>query len=276
MVHALSAAFPGLRIISEEHSSVEDNNLEFIAINVNEDILSDEKYSEIPNGLEIPLSELTVWVDPLDATKEYSEGLTEYVTTMVCVARNGEPIIGVIHKPFSSETYWSFASKHLMSNNIMSALKSRNTSNDSFRTIVSRSHSGDVLNVIQTSLKDDFKNIKVIPAAGSGFKTIELIEGRADAYIHTTRIKKWDICAPNAIINSITNAKMTTILGQKIQYNFEDKETNDFGLLATINVNHEKLVLLLKDHFKQWVYSIDFNAFPLKIFKYQNQEIMSA
>lgn len=34
----------------------------------------------------------------------FSEGLYDYVTTMVCVVVNGEPTIGVIHKPFSGET----------------------------------------------------------------------------------------------------------------------------------------------------------------------------
>lgn len=250
MVHSLSVSFPGLRIISEEHTPDEDNDIEIIPIHLTEDNISDKMYSNIPLGLEIPLSELTVWVDPLDATKEYSEGLTQFVTTMVCVARNGRPIIGVIHKPFISETYWSWNSIHL-SDNIMTALKTRNTSNDSFRTIVSRSHAGDVDHIIKTSLSADYKKVDVIPAAGSGYKAIEVIEGRADAYIHITLIKKWDICAPNAIFNTISNAKMTTIYGQTISYNFEDPVANENGLLATIGDEHKKLVSLLKDNYKQ-------------------------
>lgn len=190
MVHALSAAFPGLRIISEEHFSSQENddkNYEIFTINVDDDLLNDERFAKLPNHLNVPLGELTVWIDPLDATKEYAEGLTQYVTTMACVARNGVPIIGVIHQPFDSETYWAWT-RTGMSPNIMSLNAKHLDTNNTFRAIVSRSHAGDVEDKIKSSFSD---SVKVIPAAGSGYKTLELIKGNADAYIHTTLIKKW-------------------------------------------------------------------------------------
>ena len=64
---------------------------------------------------------------------------------------------------------------------------------DSLRVIVSLSHAGSVTDVAQSAFKD--KEVTVTPAGGAGYKTLELVHGNQDIYVHTTLIKKWDICA---------------------------------------------------------------------------------
>lgn len=79
----------------------------------------------------------------------------------------------------------------------------------------------------------------------AGYKTLEVVKSNQDAYIHTTRIKKWDICAGNAILNAL-DGKMTTLDGKHIDYKSGDQAVNEAGLLAT-TYNHDLYLSKLKD-----------------------------
>ena len=83
----------------------------------------------------------------------------------------------------------------------------------------------------------------------SGFKTLQVIQGKADAYVHVTRIKKWDICAGDAILNAV-QGQMTTLHNTLIDYSFSLSEKNDEGLLATLR-SHEKFLEALKPAYDQ-------------------------
>ncbi|ENN73403.1 hypothetical protein YQE_09965, partial [Dendroctonus ponderosae] len=89
----------------------------------------------------VEASDVTIWIDPLDATVEYTEKLYQYVTTMVCVAVNGKPIIGVIHQPFNESTSWAVVGfGHSANLNE----KVHGTDSNLPKIIISRSHSGTI------------------------------------------------------------------------------------------------------------------------------------
>ncbi len=138
---------------------------------------------------------------------------------------------GVIHQPFLKKTLWAWTnhghSKDLSKPSTQASLKSQ-------RIIVSRSHAGSVTETAKAAFGED---VTIIPAGGAGFKVLSLFNGIADAYVHKTLIKRWDICAGDALLRSF-GGKMTTLHGTEITYGDQFDVKNSGGLLATLN-NHE-------------------------------------
>ena len=67
----------------------------------------------------------------------------------------------------------------------------------------------------------------------AGFKSLALFNGKASVYVHTTLIKKWDICAGSAILRQ-AGGKMTTLDGSDIDFSHNSDPKNKGGLLAAI------------------------------------------
>lgn len=102
---------------------------------------------------------------------------------------------------------------------------------------------------INTKIKDNVfclvhvkKNFRCF---STGYKVLALLDPKdeehemADIYIHVTFIKKWDICAGDAILKSV-GGQMTTLKGEQI--NYSGSEGNTGGLLASIKTDHTALV----------------------------------
>lgn len=230
MYYLIKNTYPYLQVNSEEHDNA-DGEATIWMRNIPSEILS-----KIPAGKLVPAESVTVWIDPLDATQEYTENLRTYVTTMVCVAVDGDPVIGVIHKPFTGYTAWGMVGEG-------ANIKPRDSYNaNSPKVIVSRSHSGKVKSFVQQAFGN---NTDIIPAGGAGYKVLALLDAsdeeyeKADMYIHVTFIKKWDICAGNAILKAL-GGHMTTLKGEEIDYSGSEK--NPGGVLASINVDHKAVV----------------------------------
>lgn len=263
ILNTIKDSYRRLKVISEE-----DTTVNFDDITAEDDILpiDRKRFAQLlrqdlheiedqhaDKGSLIAQHETLVWIDPLDATKEYSENLTDYVTLMACIVHKSIPIAGVIFKPFTNETYWSMmdypTGKFHQSSHVNLALSKaaeKPSQNENItKVIVSRSHAGEAKSVLERVYG---QGASIISAGGSGYKTVELLKGNADVYIHLTHIKKWDICAPYAILSSLPNGKLTDLSGDKISFGDSKSKVVTRGLIASLKPKvHEETINLMKD-----------------------------
>ncbi|VIO95783.1 Inositol monophosphatase family protein [Brugia malayi] len=220
--------YPGLRIISEEKEE-KLNALDYEKYMSQQQELYDDVKTivDLFPSRKYLLSKLTVWVDPLDATQEFAEGLFEYVSVMLCIALDGIPIFGVIYRPFTGEKVYGLNEFGVVKGN-GDKWDRMISKNNSKLIMVSRSHAGNVRDV---ALNAFFSKFNVEAAGGSGYKSLRLLNGTGELYIHKTAIKKWDTCAGDALLRSI-GGLMLDFNGDMLSYDPNDDYVLRNGLIA--------------------------------------------
>lgn len=232
---SLSKHFPKITIIGEEELPAEDTREDLIENGYSEEILQKPCPAEY-SGLKE--EELVVWVDPLDGTKEYTEGLLDNVTVLIGIACRGKAIAGVINQPFYNyqlgpgavlgRTMWGMPGLGAF------GFQLQEVPGDKRIITTTRSHSNKVV----TDCVDAMEPHEVLRVGGAGNKIIHLVEGRASAYVFASPgCKKWDTCAPEAILQAV-GGKLTDIHGKPYRYDANVKHMNSAGVLATLR-NHE-------------------------------------
>ncbi|CAH8870373.1 unnamed protein product [Trichobilharzia szidati] len=165
IVSGISSTFPELKVRSEEHVMAEHYQSDYANNVFHSDFLN-----SLPNDdLFVPVTDLVVWIDPLDATQEYTEGLTEYVTVMICIVLHNRPIAGIVHQPFLNKTYWGWGS-YARSLDLQSAIETRKAlpPKGTLSVTYSRSHLNE--SRMQGLIKLVAPNqVHFIPAGGSVF-----------------------------------------------------------------------------------------------------------
>uniref|UniRef100_A0A671PFH1 inositol-phosphate phosphatase n=1 Tax=Sinocyclocheilus anshuiensis TaxID=1608454 RepID=A0A671PFH1_9TELE len=214
MFYLIKNTYPYIQVNSEEYANAEGEATVWTRI------IPEEILAKISGGKEVPAERITVWIDPLDATQEYTGLVQPFIPNV-----NQLPL-----------NLWGFVGEG-------SNVVPRSSYNTNFpKVIVSRSHSGKVKSFVQVAFGN---NTEIIPAGGAGYKVLALLDptdeeqDTADIYIHVTYIKKWDICAGDAILRSL-GGQMTTLKGDHIDYS--GTEGNEGGLLASIKTDHKALV----------------------------------
>ena len=147
-----------------------------------------------------------VWVvDPLDGTREFSEsGRTDWAVHVALVV--GErPVAGAVALPALGLTLSTADPPRL-------PMARRAPP----RLVVSRSRPPEQAHVVAAALGAD-----LVPLGSAGAKSMAVVRGDADVYVHAGGQYEWDSCAPAAVAAS-AGCGVSRLDGSDLRYNQPD------------------------------------------------------
>jgi len=246
IVNSLKRKFgPQLTVIGEEDGLINDNFTD--EIEPGHDALVLVEDSNCPEELKkVDIKDVTIWVDPLDGTSEFAEGLLDHVTVLIGIAVGSSPVAGVIAQPFFgfnklSENINSEYGRTIWAIKGMGVHGIQATAAPPDQRIITttRSHSSKLITDTIEAMKPD----TVLRVGGAGHKVMLLMEGKAHAYVFASKgCKKWDTCAPEAVL-TVLGGKLTDVFNDSLIYSKEVEKPNCRGILATApGVDHQWFV----------------------------------
>ena len=160
------------------------------------------------------LKKRKVWiVDPLDGTKEFIEGVPNFVVSIALV-EDGYPVVGVLYNPVTKELFTAAKNEGAYLNK--TPIKCSSKENLSEMVILtSRSES-------RKGLWSPYKNIfhKLNPVGSVAYKLGLTAAAKADIFASLRPKNEWDICAGNCIINE-AGGKLIDLKGKRVIFNRE-------------------------------------------------------
>ncbi len=190
-----------------------------------------------------------VWIiDPLDGTRDFIARQRSF-TVMVGLAREGEPVLGVVHSPVEKKTYFAVKGKGAYLNcygdnegdrirRKLNVSSKENVSTMRVSIVRTKPESEGLEQLVQMP----FSGISLI--GGAGYKAMMVAEGSGEVWYHRGhKCHEWDLCAPSVIVKE-AGGQVTDFYGDPIVFN---KETPDLqnGILVSNGKNHNGLVELL-------------------------------
>jgi len=153
------------------------------------------------------LGDVFVLIDPLDGTKEFVAGSSEY-TVNLAIVHDGEPVAGIVAVPAEGLIYRGRArqgAERLAMSfsggipNLAAAqpIRIRNAPRDGIVAAVSRSH----LDSATAALLDQL-HVAHRVACGSALKFCRVAEGIADIYPRLAPTCEWDVAAGHALVTA--------------------------------------------------------------------------
>ena len=129
-----------------------------------------------------------VWiVDPLDGTKEFIEGVPQFVVS-VALVENGLPIIGVLHNPVTKETFYASKGNGTYFDDVIHNCSVKESTTD---MVILNSRS-ETRKGLWEPHKRHFKKLKPIGSVANKMGLTAI--GKADVFATLRPKNEWDIC----------------------------------------------------------------------------------
>lgn len=156
-----------------------------------------------------------VWIiDPLDGTREYSEGRCDWAVH-VALSVGGEATAGAVALPGLGLTFGSGHPPAL------------SPANRPLRMLVSRTRPApEAVSVAQ------ILGAELVPMGSAGAKAMAVVRGEADIYLHTGGQYEWDNCAPVAVAQA-AGLHCSRIDGTPMRYNSPNPYLPDLLICRT-------------------------------------------
>lgn len=165
---------------------------------------NDGLLSEESKDTDERLSKSRVWIiDPVDGTREYGEGRTDWAVH-VALAIEGVPAIGAVALPGLDLILRSDQPELLPASHSVP------------RMVVSRSRPAQEALTVAEAI-----GAELLPMGSAGAKAMAIVRGEAEIYLHTGGQYEWDSCAPVAVATA-HGLHVSRVDGSPLIYNQAD------------------------------------------------------
>jgi 3'(2'), 5'-bisphosphate nucleotidase len=140
---------------------------------------------------------LTIFIDPIDGTREFSTNLGEQCS--VCIGFSdlaGLPQAGVVYRPITVPATWAAGAKsENYKDSVLNTVVEEGTPSGGLLT-----SNGGISKWIECLMKEmDYARV---PSGGAGNKMLMLLEGKGGAYIQDRGVSRWDTAGAQACIEA--------------------------------------------------------------------------
>jgi 3'(2'), 5'-bisphosphate nucleotidase len=172
-----------------------------------------------------------VLVDPLDGTKEFIQGRSEF-TVNIALIEHGTPVAGAVYAPALHQLYVGGTNAYKLdtrttgggelSYSNMHPITVRQAPPQGCRAVVSRSHLDPA-----TRQWVERHGISDLAPSGSSLKFCAIAEGEADVYPRLAPTMEWDTAAGHAVLLA-AGGTVTDLNGCPMRYGKPDYRNGDF------------------------------------------------